>query len=129
MRVNIKTLVWVPAPSSLVKGLAPRLKLCMAIDSDIPHPSHNSHLTPRHHPHLPTHTHSHTPPQSRKLQEAAKYLSELVGSYDPDTLYHACLKLAEVIKEGTIMSTLYNFLHVKKNCGLLLYDYQDEEIL
>lgn len=55
--------------------------------------------TPLYHPHPCTHT--HTPPQSRKLQEAAKYLSELVGSYDPDKLYHACLKLAAVIKEGT----------------------------
>ena len=43
---------------------------------------------------LPPHTQSH------KVQEAAKHLSELVGSYDPDRLAHACLKLAEVIKEG-----------------------------
>ena len=88
-------------------------KLCMAIVSHIPH---SPQLSSPHAPFSPSHTFTltHTPPQSRKLQEAAKYLSELVGSYDPDTLYHACLKLAEVIKEGMITSTLCNFLQCTK---------------
>ena len=48
--------------------------------------------------------------QSRKLQDAAKHLSELVGSYDPDKLAHACLKLTEVIREGELIELPSNII-------------------
>ncbi len=38
--------------------------------------------------------------QSTELKDAVHYLSELVGSYDADTLCCACQHLAETIKKG-----------------------------